>query len=145
MATVKDILAGKGSKIHTVPESVTVLEATRRMNDEKIGALVVMQDSHLTGIFTERDVMRKVVAEQLPPAEITVGDVMTTEVVCCSPCTPVDEASRIMKDRRVRHLPVCDDDGRLHGVISIGDLNAFYASDSEATIHFLHEYIYGRI
>jgi CBS-domain-containing membrane protein len=70
--------------------------------------------------------------------------VMTRDVVCCPPEADIDEASRIMRDRRVRHLPVCDGDGSLLGVISIGDLNAYHASTQEAQIHFLNEYVYGR-
>jgi CBS domain-containing protein len=144
MPSVRDILASKGTTVHCVPASSTVLDATRVMNAEKIGAVVVMDGAGVAGIFTERDVLRRVVAEQQPPAELSVEQVMTRDVVCCQPETDIDEASRIMRDRRIRHLPVCDDEGKLLGIISIGDLNAFHASSQEAEIHFLHDYVFGR-
>jgi CBS domain-containing protein len=118
------------------------------MNEHKIGALMVTHDDNegqIAGIFTERDVLRRVVADGHSPAEVHVAQVMTQEVMCCSPNTDIDEASRIMRDCRVRHLPVCDGDGQILGLISIGDLNAYHASDTEATIQFLNEYIHGRV
>jgi CBS domain-containing protein len=143
--TVRDILSIKGSTIHSIHAGASVLEATRKMNQHKIGAMVVTHDEQVVGIFTERDVLRRVVAEQRSPSSLTVGEVMTTEVICCKPDTELDEASAIMKDNRIRHLPVCDEDGRLIGLISIGDLNAAHASTQEQTLHFLNDYIYGRV
>jgi CBS domain-containing protein len=144
MPTVADLLSIKGSRIHTVSPDATVLDAIRRMNQHQIGALVVMTNGHVAGMFTERDVLRRVVAEMLPPETVTVGQVMTDEVICCPPDMDVEDVSRIMTDRKIRHLPVCDSDGELHGLISIGDLNAFYASAQEQTINYLTDYIYGR-
>lgn len=143
--TVKEILAKKGSQVYTVETSVSVLEATQLMNAHKIGALVVAEGERIVGMFTERDVLSRVVVAEKAPASITVGEVMTSEVVCCEPSTPIEEASRILKDRRIRHLPVCGEDGKLAGVLSIGDINAYHASDREAQIHFMSEYIHGRI
>ena len=145
MPTVLDILATKGDHVHTILASATVLQATQVMNDQKIGALVVMDGRRVAGMFTERDVLRRVIAEERSPREVRVGDVMTRDVVCCSPDTDLDDASAIMRDRKVRHLPICGDDGELHGLISIGDLNAQHASHQEAHISFLSEYVYGRV
>jgi CBS domain-containing protein len=146
MPTVLDIVATKGDHVHTIAASASVLEATQAMNEQKIGALVVMDGSRkVAGIFTERDVLRRVIAEERAPRQVRVGDVMTRDVVCCSPDTDIDDASAIMRDRRIRHLPVCDDNGQLHGLISIGDLNAYHASHQEAHISFLSEYVYGRV
>jgi CBS domain-containing protein len=145
MPIVQDVLAIKGNMVHSISSNATVLEATQKMNQHKLGALIVMEDSHVTGIFTERDVLRRVVAEQRDPAQTTVGEVMTTDVICCEPDTDLDEVSAIMQQRRIRHLPVCDDGGRIRGMISIGDLNAYHATHQEAHIHFLSEYIYGRV
>ena len=145
MPTVLDILATKGDHVHTIAASATVLQATQVMNDQKIGALVVMDGGRVAGMFTERDVLRRVIAEERAPREVRVGDIMTRDVVCCSPDTDLEDASAIMRDRRIRHLPVCDDDGKLHGLISIGDLTAHHASHQEAHIHFLSEYVYGRV
>ena len=145
MSTVGTILAGKGPQVHTIAPGATVLEATQLMNQHKIGALVVMEDEHLSGIFTERDVLRRVVGNLSPLAQIKVADVMTQEVMCCKPTTEIDEAGRIMRDCRVRHLPVCDEDGHLVGLLSIGDINAYHVRDQEATIRLMNEYIHGRV
>ena len=144
MPSVQDVLATKGFQIHSIDVGASVLEATRVMNLHKIGALVVMHDGNVVGIFTERDVLRRVVGEQRRPGEITVGEVMTTDVICVPPETDLEEVSAIMKNRRIRHVPVCADDGDLLGMISIGDLNAYNSHEQEATIHYLSEYIYGR-
>ena len=145
MPSVMDILADKGSDVYTISPLATVLEATHAMNDQKIGALVVKDSGgRVMGIFTERDVLRRVIAEEKSPKSVRVGEVMTRDVVCCPPETDIDEASGIMRDRKVRHLPVCDGDGSLLGLVSIGDLNAYHASSQEAQIHFLSEYVYGR-
>ena len=146
MATVRDILGQKGStRVHTISKTATVLEGTFLMNDHKIGSLVVLEDGEVVGMFTERDILRRVVGEQRDPARTLVGEVMTTEVFCCTPQTTIDEARGVMKNRRVRHLPLVDDEHRLLGLISIGDLNAYEASDHEQTIFLLREYIYGRV
>lgn len=145
MPSVQDILSGKSSKVHSIAPAATALDAINKMNDHGIGALVVTDESgRVIGMFTERDVLRRVVANERTPSEILVGEVMTGEVVCCGPTEDLDEVQTIMKNRRIRHLPVCNADGNLLGLVSIGDLNAFDASNQEATIHFLNDYIYGR-
>jgi CBS domain-containing protein len=145
MATVHDVLSAKGAVLHTIDSSVSVLLATQLMNEHKIGAVVVTDEGRVAGIFTERDVLARIVAEQRSSADTLVGDVMTREVICCDPDTDLDEVSAIMKNRRVRHLPVCGAGGRLLGLVSIGDVNAHYASNQAQTIHFLSDYIYGRV
>lgn len=144
MPTVQDILDRKGSHVHTIDADASVLDAIHLMNEEQIGAVVVMSGGRVAGIFTERDVLRRVIAQELSPAALRVSQVMTKDVVCCPPDADIDEASRIMRDRRVRHLPVCDDEGGANGLISIGDLNACHASQQEAQISFLNDYVYGR-
>ena len=79
------------------------------------------------------------------PGVTPVLDVMTTEVVCCQPDTSLEEARGVLKNRRIRHLPVVDEATRLCGVVSIGDLNAHETHVREHTIHVLQEYIYGRV
>ena len=145
MATVKDVLSAKGNEVQTIDAGTTVLEATQLMNQHKIGALVVTEQSRVSGIFTERDVLRRIVAETRCPRETRVGEVMTRDPICVSPEADLDEVSAIMKDRRVRHIPVCGDGGQLLGMVSIGDVNAHYASNQQQTIHFLSDYIYGRV
>ena len=145
MYTVKSILADKGGQVWSVGPGASVLDAALLMNDHKIGALVVLEGGHLVGLFTERDVLRRVVGEHRDPLTTLVADVMTAEVLCCTPRTLLEEARTVMKERRIRHLPVSDDDGRLLGLISIGDLNAQQAHDQEQHIHLLNEYLYGRV
>jgi len=144
MPTVIDILARKGAGVHTINPDATVLEATQKMNQHKLGALVVMNEGQVAGMFTERDVLRRVVAAMRDPGGTQVSEVMTTEVICVPPQTDIDEVSALMQQRRIRHLPVCDDSGTLKGMISIGDVNAFHVTHQEAHINFLSEYIYGR-
>ncbi len=144
MPMVQDILKSKGSIVYSTRPGATVLEAVQHMNQHKLGALVVMQGDRVVGIFTERDVLRRIVGEEKNPSTTQVADVMTHEVICCNPETDLEEVSAIMKQRRIRHIPICDDKGKLHGMISIGDVNACYASNQEQTITFLNEYIFGR-
>jgi CBS domain-containing protein len=143
MTTVRDILAIKGPEVQAIHPDATVYEAAVQMNDGRIGSLLVLHDGRLGGIVTERDILRRIVAERRDPAQTRVGEIMTGEVVCCRPHTSIEEARGVMKNRRIRHLPVLDDEGRLLGMVSIGDLNAHQASTQERTIHLLHEYIYG--
>jgi CBS domain-containing protein len=145
MPTVADILARKGSHVFTVAQEATVLQAAFLMNENKIGSLVVIEDGRVIGMFTERDVLQRVVGEQRDPAATLVGDLMTTEVACCTMQTTLDEARLAMKVRRIRHLPLVDDEHRLLGLISIGDLNAYDAASHEQTIYLLQEYMYGRV
>jgi CBS domain-containing protein len=143
MATVDAILSAKGSQVLTVGPDATVLQAVILMNDHKVGALVVTTGKDVAGMFTERDLLRRVVGESRDPATTRVAEVMTTEVVCCTPATSLEEARGAMKNRRIRHLPVVVD-GQLCGLISIGDLNAHQITSQEHTIHLMHEYLYGR-
>jgi len=144
MAIIREMLLQKGSQVWSIGTSATAFQAALLMNEHKIGALVVIDQGRVAGMFTERDILR-LVAEGREPAQTSVGNVMTTEVVCCSPATSVDEAKSAMKNRRVRHLPVVGDDERLLGVISIGDLNAYETADHQQTIFMMSEYLYGRV
>src|SRR5450755_3994512 len=145
MATVRDILAVKGPHVQTIGPGATVLDAAIIMNEHKIGSLLVTDGGRLVGIITERDLLVRVVSQRRDPAETVVHAVMSAEVACCRPDTSVDEARGVMKNRRIRHLPVLDEADHLLGVVSIGDLNAYLSHDQEVTIHILHEYIYGRV
>lgn len=144
MPTVHDVLRVKGRDVHCIDAGQTVLEATKRMNQHKVGALVVMDGERVAGIFTERDVLRRVVAEERAPADLIVREVMTQDVIYCELEADLDDIAGIMRQQRIRHIPVCGDDGGVLGMISIGDVNAHYASTQQQTIHFLSDYIYGR-
>jgi CBS domain-containing protein len=145
MSNAKAILAKKGPTVVSVGKDATALLAAQLMNEHRIGAVVVLDRQRLVGMFTERDILRRIVAEQRDPAATRVEEVMTSEVVCCQLETSVEEARAVMMTRRIRHLPVVDDQGQMLGLISIGDLNAYQVAHQEQTIHTLHEYLYGRV
>jgi CBS domain-containing protein len=145
MATVRDILVIKGPHVLSIGPDATALDAALLMNEHKIGSLLVMASGQLAGIITERDLLQKVISLRQDPAATAVHAVMSTEVACCRPETTVDEARGVMKNRRIRHLPVLDAADQLLGLVSIGDLNAYLSHDQEATIHILNEYIHGRV
>jgi CBS domain-containing protein len=133
MDTVSDLLASKPPRIVAASPTASVRQATWLMNEHGIGALLVTESDRLVGIFTERDVLRRVVAESRSPEATSVGEVMTSQVVCCSPSTPVEEVADLMRRRRVRHVPILDHDENLVGLVSIGDINAhrFHACATE--------------
>jgi CBS domain-containing protein len=145
MATIRDLLAAKGSHVLTIGPDATVYDAAVLMNEHKIGSLVVLDDGRVRGIITERDILHKVVGERRDPAIAPVREIMTTSVVFGRVYTTIDEARTAMKTRRIRHMPIVDDNGVLQGVISIGDLNAHQANSQEMTIHLLQEYIFGHV
>lgn len=144
MAIVKEILDSKGTEVVSIEPDATVYDAAVRMNEYKIGAMVVLAGDRLVGLISERDILLRVVAERRDPAEIAVQEVMTSEVIYCERDTSIDEARSIMKNCRIRHLPVLED-GRMIGLISIGDLNAYHLNNQEMTIHLLNEYIAGHV
>ena len=143
MVTVQDVLRRKGRAVVSVERSATVVNAARRMNEGKIGSVVVADGERVIGIFTERDVLNRIVAAGRDPASCTVGEVMTTPVACCTSGTSLDECRRVMRERRIRHLPVVDE-GHLSGLISIGDLNTFEADGQAETIRYLSDYMFRR-
>jgi CBS domain-containing protein len=145
METVRSLLANKGAHIWSIGTDATVLQGVLLMREHQIGCLLVRDQDQVAGIFTERDVLWQVVAEGRDPARTTIGEVMTTDVVGCTPDTPLEEARTAMKVRRLRHLPVMDGNRELVGLISIGDLNAHLAADQERMIYALNEYLYGRV
>jgi CBS domain-containing protein len=144
MPSVRDVLSAKGSKVMTIAPGATVMEAVDKMNGAKIGALVVVDGSSIVGMFTERDVLQRVVGASRDPRELLVGEVMTTNVICCGPDEDIEDVATVMKERRVRHIPVTEGED-LTGMISIGDVSAQFASHQQAQISFLSEYIYGRV
>lgn len=139
MPKVRDILARKGSVVHTIHRGATVLEAVRKMDSNCIGALLVMSGEAIVGILTEHDVLARVVAAGCDPATVRVGDVMTSSVAYCTPATPLDEIRDICTAKRYRYLPVMERD-TLVGLISTGDVLAFESGGKEHTIHYLTTY-----
>ncbi|MGB0767295.1 MAG: CBS domain-containing protein [Phycisphaeraceae bacterium] len=145
MSTVAELLAKKEQSLLSIAPTATVMEAANLMNQHRIGALLVVdrRGDSLAGIFTERDILQRVVGEKKDPEKTAVGQVMTTEVACCRPDITVEQARLIFRDKRVRHLPVVDEHGKPLGVVSIGDANAWAMDNQRAEIHYLQEYLYG--
>ena len=143
MGNAATILATKGSHVFTIEAHRPALSAVREMNRRHIGALLVVDDAgSLKGILTERDILRAIASRPDCLEDMLVQDQMTRDLVVCTPETPINELRMIMKNRRVRHLPVVDD-GQLVGLISIGDVNAYLIAEEEVEIHWLHRYILG--
>ncbi len=136
MITVQDILRNKGKDVVSIDAAESVQAAARLMNERKIGGLVVIAEGSMVGIFTERDVMRRVVAEPRDSAATTVAEIMTSPVATCRPDTPLKECIGVMTRDRIRHLPVVDHDG-VCGIITQGDILAFQLTEPEATIRYL--------
>ena len=141
MPSASDLLRLKSGELYTIEPTATVLAATRIMNTRHVGALLVMTAERLDGIFTERDVLTRIVAQGRDPSTTLTSAVMTTELFCCEPATDLDEIAEVMRKRRIRHVPVRRRDGHVMGVISIGDVNAFHVSNKQATIDGLCSYI----
>ena len=142
MARVKDILAKKGNFLATAAKNDSVLSAAREMNARRIGAVLVMDGDAAVGMFTERDILTRVVAAQKDPAETLLAEVMSSPVVCCEPDMKIDELRSVMTVRRIRHMPVADENG-LRGIVTSGDLMAHEVTESQETIKYLHQYIHG--
>ena len=141
MSTVRDLLARKGTNVISVTPDQTVLDAAHVMNDKGIGGVVVMKGSQLVGIFTERDIMRRVVAATRDPATTLVSDVMTADPMTITAEMQVAVCRAMMSARRIRHLPVVHD-GTLVGVVTSGDVLAFEVSQAEAQIEQLEKYVF---
>ena len=142
MATVREVLARKSPDVVSVAMDCTVLEAARVMMHGRIGGVLVTDgDAQVVGIFTERDVLGRVVAEQRDPALTKVSEVMTPNPLTVTSLTTLEACSTLMTQRRVRHLPVMDD-GALRGIITPGDLLAFRMAEQETLIQDLHSYVF---
>ncbi|NOT35347.1 MAG: CBS domain-containing protein [Candidatus Eisenbacteria bacterium] len=142
MATVQAILDRKGSEVVSLGPEHTVLAAAHLMNQRAIGGVVVVENDRVIGMFTERDVLRRVVSERRDPATTLLRDVMTAPVETCEVASSIDACKAAMTERRVRHLPVLHDQ-RLIGIVTIGDLIAFEVGEKDSTIVQLNQYIFG--
>jgi len=121
MDTVRHILQVKGNDVWSTTPRTTVYDALRMMADKNCGALLVMEGEKVVGIFSERDYARKVILQGRSSKETLVSEIMTSKLITVHPDQTVEEAMEMMTNKRVRHLPVMEDD-RLMGMISIGDV-----------------------
>jgi CBS domain-containing protein len=140
MVTVKRILELKKKGFWTIPPDITAYEALQIMSDQDVGALLVVSERELLGIFTERDYSRKVVLKGRSSKETPVRELMTNTVHCVTPEDTSDHCMTIMNNNHVRHLPVLED-GKLVGLVSIRDVVNTMIAEREATIKDLENYI----
>ncbi len=143
MSTVAEILGEKRSGVISIGSDATVFDAVKAMVDANVGAVLVTDGDEISGIFTERDYLRRIAVEGRTSRETRVHEVMSSPVVVVTPQTSVDETMAIMSDRRLRHLPVMDGE-KLVGMISIGDVVEFQSRQQSFQIQYLHEYISAR-
>jgi CBS domain-containing protein len=139
---ISAILERKGPAVHAVSSNYTIDRAVDEMNRHRIGSIVVMEGNRLAGIFTERDVLRRVVGAGLDPKIMRVADVMTKDLITIRPDTTIEETMVIFSEKRVRHLPVIVDD-EMVGLISIGDISRWIADSHRAEAEHLKNYISG--
>jgi CBS domain-containing protein len=142
MKTVREIIEAKGSDIWTIPPDTTVFNALKTMADKNVGALLVLDGESITGILSERDYARKVILQGKSSKELQVSEIMSSKVYFVSPADKVDDCMALFTNKRVRHLPVLDNE-RLVGIISIGDVVKAVIAEQEFTIRHLENYITG--
>ena len=140
--TISAILGQKGSDIFSIAPDATVFEAIQMMDEKNVGALLVTRDDELHGIISERDYTRKVFLRGRHSRETRVEEIMSRNLTVTAPNEPVENCLRMMTERHIRHLPVVEN-GRLVGLISIGDLVKHVISCQSATIAHLENYISG--
>jgi CBS domain-containing protein len=139
---VSALIERKGSDVHAVASSVTITEAVAEMNKHRIGSILILDGGRIEGIFTERDVLLRVVGAGIDPKTVKVADVMSTSVHTIPSSTTVEETMALFAERRCRHIPVVDN-GQLKGLISIGDISRWVADVSRAEADHLKNYIAG--
>jgi CBS domain-containing protein len=142
-ASIGAILHHKGGAVWTISPRATVFEAIRLLAQKNIGVLPVVEGERLVGIFSERDYTRKVALEGKTSHTTLVQEIISTDVFTARPDSTVDECLRLMTEHRVRHLPVLED-GRLSGIVSIGDLVNWIISAQNAAIDQMEAYLQGR-
>jgi CBS domain-containing protein len=143
MATVWHLLNQKGRDVWSVNPDQTVLEALELMTDKGIGAVIVLENDKIVGIFSERDFARFSAKKGSLSLYVPVNELMTQAVFAVHPDQSIDECMALMTQKHIRHLPVVDK-GQLIGLISIGDVVREVISQKEITIHSLENYIMGR-
>jgi CBS domain-containing protein len=143
MTFVRQLLQGKPADIWTVAPETTVYKALELMAEKNVGALPVVADGELLGMFSERDYARKVVLKDRSSRAMTVRELMSHPALCVGPDDTIEKCMRLMTDRHVRHLPVCDQ-GHMAGMISIGDLLKAVIAEQEVHIRDLEHFINGQ-
>jgi CBS domain-containing protein len=140
MQKVEEILKAKGSQVWAIGPEATAYEALEIMADKNVGALMVVKDGRLVGVFSERDYARKVILKGKSSKDTPVSDLMSRELVFASSTSTVSECMALMTAKKARHLPIMED-GKLRGVISIGDVVGEIIADQDFTIQEMQKYI----
>src|SRR5438128_8347321 len=143
MKTVSQLLRTKGQAILSVSPEIPVFHALEVMAEKNVGALLVVEGRELLGIFSERDYARKVILKGKSSKEIPVREIMSSHVLYVRPEQTIEDCMALMTDKRVRHLPVLEQ-GKLVGVISIGDVVKALIDEQQFIIEQLQNYITGR-
>ena len=144
MKTVAQLLRTKGHEVLSVAPETAVFEALRLMAEKNVGAVLVLEGDSLVGIFSERDYARKVILKGKSSKETLVREIMSSYVLYVRPEQTIDDCMALMTGKRVRHLPVLEEERRVVGVISIGDVVKDIISEQEFMIEQLQNYITGR-
>jgi CBS domain-containing protein len=139
--TVADMLVLKGKSIHAISPDATVYEAVERMDEWRVGALLVMRGEDLLGVVSERDYTRKIILLGRASKETLVKEIMSTGVISVRSDTPLSDCLRMVTEHRIRHLPVLDSAGKVVGVLSIGDLVRAVVAQQAETISSLKSFI----
>ena len=142
MTTIAQLLNTKGNQVWSVEPKATIFKALEIMSEKKIGALLVMEDGKLTGIFSERDYARKVILKGKSSKETQVGELMTKKVFYMDPQKTINDCMAMMTAKRIRHVPVIKDN-QVMGIVTIGDVVNQIISEQEVTINHLENYITG--
>lgn len=142
MTIVKQLLHQKGGQVWTINPDAKVYEALQMMADKNVGALVVVENNRVVGIISERDYARKVVLKQKTSTNVPVREIMTHKVYCVGPDYTIEQCMAVMTDKRIRHLPVLENE-QLAGIVSIGDVVKTIIADQEFMIEQLEKYIAG--
>ncbi len=141
---MREIIKTKGGHVFSITPDRTVLDAMRAMVDREIGCLVVLERDRIRGILTERDILRFAARRTAELEEATVAGVMSADVVVGSADDRIQDIMNLMTEKRIRHLPVVEN-GRLVGLVSIGDLVNAVRSDVEFENRYMHDYISGMV
>lgn len=139
---ISDILQDKGFLVYTISPNTTVFDCAKKMNQHGVGALLVMENDQLIGIVSERDIIRKLIIFHQDIGDAKVADIMSKDLTTVAPTMTVTAAMRLVTEKRFRHLPVVED-GKLIGLISIGDLTRWAMLAQEQEIDSLTKYIHG--
>lgn len=139
--TLEQILKDKGADVVTIRADIKLRAAAALLDEKRIGSVVATtEDEELVGVLSERDITRQFARQGLEALNMTVGDAMTRDVITAAPSETLDEGLSRMSDRRIRHLPICED-GKLVGLVSIGDLVKWKIRETEAEASAMKNYI----